>query len=83
MLLAARHRVNDICQLDLMLDGTTIEKVSKQKLLGIIFEENLSWPQQIDYLCSTLSTKISLLKQILTHLSQDLQHLSKLYRTVN
>lgn len=75
MLLATRQRVNDTCELDLLVDGTPIEKVSKQKLLGIIIDENLSWSQHIDYLCSTISTKISLLRQISTYVPQDIQKL--------
>lgn len=75
MLLGARHRVNDTCHLNLMIDGTTIEKVSEQKLLGIVIDENLLWTHHIDYLCSTLSTKISLLKQISSYVPQDIQKL--------
>ena len=52
---------------------TSIKQVSKQKLLGIVIGENLSWTPQFDHLCSILSYKISLLKHISDYVSQNLQ----------
>ena len=40
--------------------GNKIKSVSKQKLLGIYIDENLLWTDHIDYLWSTISSKISL-----------------------
>ena len=41
-----------------------IHNVSKQKLLGIYIDENLSWSSHIDPLCSIIASKISLLRQL-------------------
>lgn len=50
--------------LNIQVDDTCIQNVSKQKLLGIFIDENLSWSSHIDYLCSHISTKISLLRHL-------------------
>ena len=51
----------------------SIKQVSKQKLLGIVIDENLSWTPQIDNLCSILASKISVLKHISAYVPQDVQ----------
>ena len=58
-----KKRIPDDFELHLIIDNNKIEKVSKQKLLGIFIDDNLTWTPHIDYLCSLLSSKISLLKQ--------------------
>ena len=73
MLLKAKHRLDAMEHLELHVEGTSIKQVSKQKLLGIIIDENLSWTPQIDNLCSILSSKISLLKHISAYVPQDVQ----------
>ena len=64
---------NDMPELTLQCDGTFIECVSKHKLLGIFIDENLSWTPQIDYLCSVISSRISLLKQLSKYVSMEAQ----------
>ena len=73
MLLKAKHRLDAMEHLVLHVEGTSIKQASKQKLLGIIIDENLSWTPQIDNLCSILSSKISLLKHISAYVPQDVQ----------
>ena len=51
-------------EMNIYIDGNKIKNVTKQKLLGIYIDENLEWSDHIDYLCSTISSKISLLKQL-------------------
>ena len=68
MTLGSRHRTqNEASKLDITIDGNEIKQVDKQKLLGVYIDENLLWTAHIDYLCSTISTKISLLKQLSTY----------------
>ena len=57
----------------LFIDNKPIEKVSKQKLLGVFVDENRIWTAHIDYLCALLSTKISLLKQLAAYVPKDIQ----------
>ena len=73
MLLRARKRLNGTDHLELNVGETSIKRVSKQKLLGIVIDENLFWTPQIDNLCSILSSKISLLKHISAYVPQDVQ----------
>ena len=52
MLAGARGQLNDNYKLSLSVDNKPIEKVSKQKLLGVFVYENLTWTTLIDHLCS-------------------------------
>ena len=68
MTLGSRHRTqNEASKLDITIDDNAIKQVDKQKLYGVYIDENLLWTAHIDYLCSTISIKISLSKQISTY----------------
>ena len=68
MTLGSRHRTqNEASKLDSTIGDNAIKHVYKQKLLGVYIDENLLWTTHIDCLCSTISTKISLLKQLSTY----------------
>ena len=56
-----RRAQNEAKKLDITIDGNKIKQVDKKKLLGVYIDENLLWTAYTDYLCSTTSTKISLL----------------------
>ena len=60
---------NEAPKLDITIDDNEImiKQVDKQKLLGVYIDENLLWTAHIDYLCSTILTKIFLLKQLSTY----------------
>ena len=75
MILGSKKRVQDEHQLVLRAENRIIDKVSTQRLLGIFIDDHLSWTSHIDHLCSTLSSKISLLKQISAYVPQDIQKL--------
>ena len=76
MTLGSRHRTqNEASKLDITIDGNEIKQVDKQKLLGVYIDENLLWTTHIDYLCSKISTKISLLKQLSTYVPVKVQKL--------
>ena len=51
------------------------KKVTKRKQLGIYIDENLQRSDHIDYLCSTISSKISLLKQLSLYIPVEAQKL--------
>ena len=57
------------------MDDICIENVSKQRLLGVYIDENLNWSAHIDYLCSNISSKISLLRQPSQYVPQNVQKL--------
>ena len=73
MLLGAKRRLQDTYELFLNVDDEKIEKVSKQKLLGIVIDEYLTWTPHIDYLCTLSSSKISLLKQLSSYVPKHIQ----------
>ena len=75
MLLGTRHSTQHSQELDINIDGNKIKNVTKQKLLGIYIDENLQWSDHIDYLCSTISSKISLLKQLPKYIPVEAQKL--------
>ena len=76
MTLGSRHRTqNEASKLDITIDGNELKQVDKQKLLGVYIDENLLWTAHIDYLCSTISTKISLLKQLSRYVPVKVQKL--------
>ena len=75
MVLGAKKRIKDEYHLVLKADNHTIDKVTKQRLLGIIIDDHLTWTAHIDYLCSTLSAKISLLRQLSAYVPQEIQKL--------
>ena len=62
----ARKRLNDSRPLNIIADDVNIQSVSKQKLLGVYIDEHLSWSAHIDHLCSLISSKISLSRQLCT-----------------
>ena len=76
MLVGTKKRLSDSRTLDIELDDETIKHVSKQKLLGVYIDENLTWSSHIDHLCSIVSSKITLLRQLATYVPT---HVQKLY----
>ena len=57
----------------LTIGDTPINSVSSQKLLGLYIDETLSWNPHIDYLCSIISSRISLLKQLSHYVPENIQ----------
>lgn len=73
MLIGTRYRTKNSQQLNIYIDDNKIKSVNKQKLLGIYIDENLLWSDHIDYLCSNISSKISLLKQLSSYIPFEAQ----------
>ena len=70
-----KRRLADSRKLEIHVDDICIENVSKQKLLGVYIDENLNWSAHIDYLCSNISSKITLLRQLSQYVPQNVQKL--------
>ena len=73
MVLESRPRLKECRQLNLQADNTNIQNVNAQKLLGLYVDKQLSWSDHIDHLCSVISSKISLLKQLAEYIPTDAQ----------
>ena len=71
MLIGSRQKLQDLPQISLNIDDHDISSVTKQKLLGLLIDDKLTWSALIDHLCSTLSSKISLLRQLADYVSVD------------
>ena len=75
MVLGSRLRLKECRQLNLQADNTNIQNVNAQKLLGLYVDKQLSWSDHIDHLCSVISSKISLLKQLAEYIPTGAQKL--------
>ena len=75
MLAGTRQRLNESRPLTIQADGINIQTVSQQKILGVYIDETLTWNPQIDHLCSPISSKISLLRQLATYVPTQAQKL--------
>ena len=73
MSVGTRQRLGDSCEIELKSDDICIQNVSKPKLLGVYIDENLNWSVHIDYLCSNVSSKISLLRQLSKYVPVEVQ----------
>ena len=85
MLIGTRQKIRNIDKLNIRIDDNNIKAISSQKLLGIIIDENLLWNPHLDYICSTISTRISLLRQLSYYVPENVQKniLSGLHSAVN
>ena len=62
MVLGTRYKLQDAQFLNLIIDDHDVKHVSlQQKLLGLHIDDNLSFTNHIDKLCSAISSKTSLL----------------------
>ena len=73
MSVGTRQRLGDSRKIELKSDDVCIQNVSKQKLLSVYTDENLNWSAHIDYLCSNVSSKISLLRQLSEYVPVEVQ----------
>ena len=73
MTVGSKQKLCDTEKLNIKIDNHNIEAVSSQKLLGIHIDEKLNWTRHIDHLCATISTRISLLKQLSSHTPENIQ----------
>lgn len=73
MIIGTMHRLNASRQLNIIIDNNQIASTRSQKLLGIHIDDTLSWSTHIDHLCSAISSKISLLRQLSSYVSVQIQ----------
>ena len=73
MTLGTRHKIQQTGPLNISIGNTQLNPVSSQKLLGVHIDETLSWNQHIDYLCSIISSRISLLRNLSYFVPENVQ----------
>lgn len=55
-----KHLLNKPCNLNLTIDTTSVEQVTKTKLLGVKLDNQLSWTDQINHIVSRMGRGIAL-----------------------
>ena len=73
MTLGTRHKIQQTGPLNISIGNTQLNPVSSQKVLGVHIDETLSWNQHIDYLCSIISSRISLLRKLSYYVPENVQ----------
>ena len=62
MILGRTNKQNVSQEFDIRIDDRHIKKTQNYKLLGIHIDDKLSWSSHKDHLCSSISSKISVIK---------------------
>ena len=75
MLLGSRGTLLKNDPLEIFLDNELIQNVKKQKLLGVIIDNNLSWSEQIDTVCLNITRRITLLKLLSKYIDRNSMNL--------
>ena len=74
MTLGIKHKIQQAGQLNISIGNTKIYLGRSQKLLGVHIDKTLSCNQHIDYLCSIISSRISLLRQLSYYVPENVQN---------
>ena len=62
------HQKKLLTQIKLTIDNITMEQTDKSKVLGIIFNQNLTWTDHFSLLTNKISTNIGVIRRILEKL---------------
>ncbi len=73
MTIGTWQRLSNSSELKLHIGHSAVKTTTSQKLIGIHIDKNLHWNIHIDYLCSVISSKISLLRQLSHYIPQHAQ----------
>ena len=73
MTLSSRHKIQKAGKLNITIGDAPINSVSSQKHLGLYIDETFSWNPHIVYLCTIISSRISLLKQLTHNVPENIQ----------
>ena len=74
MVIGTRPKIKQLnMELCLTINGSNIENVTEQKLLGIFIDNTLNWRLQIDTICKKVNQQIALLKRINYFLTYDMK----------
>lgn len=69
MLIGSKFKLRKVNALQLMINGSLLENVTSQKVLGILVENTLTWQKQIENVCQNLNSKLNLFKRIKHYLN--------------
>ena len=75
MTLGSRHNICKSGKININIDNHQIDTFSSHKLLGVYIDETLRWNPHIDYLCSVITSRITLLKQLSFYFPENMNKL--------
>ena len=66
MLVGSRQKLKFIQnnKLNITVKDTVIEDICCEKILGVRIDNELSWNEQVDYVCKIVSSRLALLRRI-------------------
>ena len=73
MCIGTKQRLRNTDDLNIQIGNNKIETVTSQKILGIYIDENLNWTSHVDKLCTSISSRITLLKKISQYVPENIQ----------
>ena len=59
-----QHTLSEADSLNAYFNDTKLKNTQQEKLLGVRIDSNLTWKEQIDYVCKIVSTRLALLRRI-------------------
>ena len=64
MLIGGQKRLKLLGQVNLNIDDENIEQTGHYKYLGVVINENLTWSDHVDLICSKVSKRLGMIKRI-------------------
>jgi len=80
MLMGSTRKTNSTPELEIKINGDTLERVSSYKYLGVILDSSLSFTDHLDEVCSKMSQRLGLLRRLRPYLCTGVANL--LYKTL-
>ena len=64
MILGTSTRISRMTDVNIIMNGTTVERVNTFKYLGITMDANLKWNDQINNICRKMCNSLSIVRRI-------------------
>ena len=64
MILGTSTRISRITDVNIIMNGTAVERVNTFKYLGITIDANLKWNDQINNICGKMCNSLSIMRRI-------------------
>jgi len=70
MVIASKRKLSEIPEdLNITINESIIKTIKSEKLLGVVFDQNLSWSDHIDYVCKKITQRLGILRRIKHYLT--------------
>jgi hypothetical protein len=64
MIFGTTYALKNFSDISLMYGNSTVERVNKFKYLGVILDPHLSWCEHVEYISSTISKRIGVIRRV-------------------